>query len=263
MADNDDGRIVTERRGDLFLIAIDRPEKLNGFTPKMSRELAEAYTAYEDDDDARCAVLHANGDNFTAGLDLPKMAPHMKAGGELWPSHLIDPFDLRPPLRKKPVIAAVHGWCLTLGIELMLAADLTIAAGGTRFAQLEVKRGLMATGGATLRMVERAGWGAAMRYLLTGDEFDAETALRLGFVEEIVPRATLMATALERAQSIADQAPLAVRATRVSARQALREGWPAAIAEFRAIQTALLDSEDIEEGIRSFKDKRPARFRGR
>jgi len=168
----DPGRIVTERRRRLFLIGIDRPKKYNGFTPKMLTELAEAYTAYERDPEAWCAVLHAEGQHFTAGLQLSAF----DITAELIPPGLVDPLALQPPFRTKPVVVAVKGFCFTIGIELMLAADIVVAEEGTRFAQVEVKRGLAPFGGATIRFVERTGWGNAMRYLLTGDEFDPATA---------------------------------------------------------------------------------------
>jgi enoyl-CoA hydratase/carnithine racemase len=145
----------------------------------------------------------------------------------------------------------------------MLAADIVVAAHDCRFAQLEVKRGIMATGGATLRMMERAGWGHAMRYLLTGDEFDAATALRLGFVQEVVPAGSQFARALEIAERIAAQAPLAVRATIASSRLAVEQGDAAAIAQFRATQATLANSADAKEGVASFVEKRAARFSGR
>ena len=261
--DGSEGRITTEQRDGLFLIGIDRPAKLNGFTPHMLRSMAQAYTSYEHDAEARCAVVYAEGKNFTAGLDLPKVAPHLGSDSLMVEENEIDPFDLRAPFRSKPVIFAVHGICFTLGIEMMLAADIVIAASDTRFSQLEVKRGLMPTGGATVRMVERAGWGNAMRYLLTGDEFDAATALRLGFVQEVVEPGQQLKRATELAQQVAQQAPLAVSATINNARKALYEGPAAARAEFGKIQRGLLASEDFQEGLRSFKEKRPSRFSGR
>jgi enoyl-CoA hydratase/carnithine racemase len=252
-----------EQRDGLFLIGIDRPAKLNGFTPHMLRSMAQAYTSYEHDADARCAVVYAEGKHFTAGLDLPKVAPHLGSDSLMVEENEIDPFDLRAPFRSKPVIFAVHGICFTLGVEMMLAADIVIAASDTRFSQLEVKRGLMPTGGATIRMVERAGWGNAMRYLLTGDEFDAATALRLGFVQEVVDPGQQLARATELAQQVAQQAPLAVSDTINNARIALYDGPGAARAEFGKTQRGLLASEDFQEGLRSFKEKRPSRFSGR
>ncbi len=242
--DPTDGRITTEQRDGLFLIGIDRPAKLNGFTPAMLRGMAQAYTRYEHEPEARCAVVFAEGANFTAGLDLPKVAAYA-------------------PFRSKPVVFAVHGICFTLGIEMMLAADVVVAAADTRFAQLEVKRGLMPTGGATIRMVERAGWGNAMRYLLTGDEFDAPTALRLGFIQEIVEPGRQRERAVELAKIIAAQAPLAVISTMENAHVALREGPTAASALFGSTQSRLLASEDFQDGLRSFREKRAPKFRGR
>lgn len=262
-SDPADGRIVTERRDAIFLIGIDRPAKLNGFTPKMLRELAQAYTAFERDSAARCALLHAPGAHFTAGLDLPKVAPLLGGDTLLVERDEIDPLGTRAPYRSKPVVVAVQGICFTLGIELMLAADVVVAATDTRFAQIEVGRGLMPTGGATIRMVERAGWGNAMRYLLTGDEFDAATALRLGFVQEVVEAGRQIERALQIAQRIAAQAPLAVAATLANARSAQLDGVAAAVAQFGPQQSRLLGSADFQEGLRSFRDKRPPRFEGR
>ena len=153
----------------------------------MLTEMAEAFTAFQRDEEAWVGLLFAHGANFTAGLELDKVAPVMRERGSVYPVGTVDPLSLRPPLRTKPLVCAVQGICFTLGIELMLAADIVIAADDCRFAQIEVKRGIMPAGGATIRMVERAGWGNAQRYLLTGDEFGAAEALRLGFVQEVVP----------------------------------------------------------------------------
>ena len=258
-----DGRITTEKRGRVLIIRLDRPKKLNGFSIKMIKELAAAYTAFENDDEAWVGLLCAEGPHFTAGLQLDQIGPYMARGESLWPDGAIDPFGLRDPKRSKPLVVAVQGITYTIGIELMLAADVVVAAHNCRFAQLEVKRGIMATGGATVRMAERAGWGNAMRYLLTGDEFDAATALRFGFVQEVVPAGEEFARALAIAAKIAAQAPLAVRATIASVRKVAELGQDAAVAEFRAMQARLASSADAKEGVASFVDKRDARFEGR
>ena len=258
-----DGRITTEKRGRVFIIKLDRPRKLNGFSIKMIKELAAAYTAFENDTDAWVGLLCAEGPHFTAGLQLDQIGPFMARGESLWPDGAIDPFGLRDPKRTKPLVVAVQGITYTIGIELMLAADVVVAAHNCRFAQLEVKRGIMATGGATVRMMERAGWGNAMRYLLTGDEFDAATALRFGFVQEVVPAGEEFARALAIAEKIAAQAPLAVRATIASSRKVVEQGQDAAVAEFRTVQARLATSDDAKEGVASFVDKRDARFAGK
>jgi enoyl-CoA hydratase len=255
----DPGRIATEKRGRLFLIGIDRPKKYNGFTPKMLTELAEAYTAYERDPELWCAVLHAEGQHFTAGLQLSAV----DITAELIAPGLVDPLALQPPFRKKPVVAAVKGFCFTIGIELMLAADIVVAEEGTRFAQVEVKRGLAAYGGATIRFVERAGWGNAMRYLLTGDEFDPATAHRLGFVQEVVPQGQGLAKALEIAERIARQAPIAVRASRENSWIYATSGQDAAIADLAKQRAAIIKTEDFAEGVRSFNERRDGDFKGK
>jgi enoyl-CoA hydratase/carnithine racemase len=165
--------------------------------------------------------------------------------------------------RTKPMIVAVKGITYTLGIELMLAADIVVAADNCRFSQLEVKRGIMATGGATLRMAERAGLGNALLHLLTGDEFGSAEALRLNFVQRVVPAGTELDEALKLANAIAAQAPLAVVATRLNALKAVEHGPIAAMREFIDTQQGLSRSEDAAEGVRSFVERREARFQGR
>jgi enoyl-CoA hydratase len=261
-----EGRIVCEQRGALLLIGIDRPAKRNGFTPAMYRALAEAYTRLDDDDSLRVGVLHAVGAHFTAGLDLPSFAPLMQRGEKAFPDGLVDPADLGMPQyrrRTKPIVVAVQGITYTLGIELMLAADIVVAAVDCRFSQLEVKRGIMATGGATLRMAERAGSGNALLHLLTGDEFDAAEALRLNFVQKVVPVGAQLDDALRIAEAIAAQAPLAVVATRQNVVKAIEHGVAAAAQDFLSVQQRLSTSDDAAEGVRSFVEKRPARFTGR
>lgn len=261
-----EGGIDTEVKGHVLLIGINRPSKRNGFTPKMFRELAEAYTRLDDDPALRVGVLCAAGEHFTAGLDLPAYAPLMREGKPLTPDNLTDPFDLGQTgsrRRIKPMVVAVKGITFTAGIELMLGADIVVAASNCRFSQLEVKRCIMPTGGATLRMVQRAGFGNAMLHLLTGDEFDSAEAYRLNFVQKIVPPGDELDAALRIAQSIAEQAPRAVVATRLNAIKAVEHGPLAAVAEFIDTQQGLANSEDAAEGVRSFLEKRPARFMGR
>jgi enoyl-CoA hydratase/carnithine racemase len=258
-----DGQIKLEQRGHLLLIGIDRPEKRNGFTPKLFSELAAAYSQLENTPELRCGVLYAEGDHFTAGLDMPKIAPLRREGKPIIPPEQVDPFNLRAPLRTKPMVVALQGICFTVAIELMLASDIAIAADNCRFSQLEVKRGIMAGCGATFRMAQRAGWGNAMQILLTGDDFSAQDAYRYNFVQQVVPVGTQLAKAIEVAERITRQAPLAVRATMENGRLALNEGWQAAYAAVAETQRRLYNSEDAKEGVQSFVEKREARFVGR
>jgi enoyl-CoA hydratase/carnithine racemase len=232
----------------------------------MLRALAEAYTRLDDDPALRVGVLHAHGEHFTAGLDRPSFAPLMQRGEYAVPFGMVDPLNLGDAgwrRRTKPMVVAVKGITYTLGIELMLAADIVVAADDGRFSQLEVKRGIMATGGATLRMAERAGLGNALLHLLTGDVFDSAEALRLHFVQRVVPAGQELAEALRIAAQIAEQAPLAVVATRLNAWKAVEQGPLAAMVDFDAVQKGLANSEDAKEGVASFREKRTPVFRGR
>jgi enoyl-CoA hydratase/carnithine racemase len=164
--------------------------------------------------------------------------------------------------RVKPMLVAVQGITYTLGIELMLAADIVVAAEDCRFSQLEVQRGIMATGGATLRMAERAGMGNALLHLLTADVFDSAEALRLNFVQKVVPANGLLTEVMRIAEQIAARAPLAVVATRQNVLKAVEHGPLAAMHDFIAVQRMLSNSDDAAEGVRSFVEKRAARFAG-
>jgi enoyl-CoA hydratase len=260
-----EGQIDCTVHGAVLQICINRPAKRNGFTPKMFRELGEAYTRLDDDSALRVGVLCAAGDHFTAGLDLPTIAPLMQRGEKAVPLGLVDPLNLGMDgyrRRTKPMVVAVQGITYTLGIELMLAADIVVAADDCRFSQLEVQRGIMATGGATLRMAERAGMGNALLHLLTADVFDSAEALRLNFVQKVVPAAGLLAEAMRIAELIAAQAPLAVVATRQNVLKAVEHGPLVAMHDFLPVQQRLSRSEDAAEGVRSFVEKRAARFTG-
>ncbi|MEN9537841.1 MAG: hypothetical protein RLZZ126_76 [Pseudomonadota bacterium] len=260
------GSVDTQVVGNVLQICINRPAKRNGFTPRMFRELAEAYTRLDEDVSLRVGLLYAAGDHFTAGLDLPTIAPLMRRGEKAVPLGLVEPTDLGTPgyrRRVKPMVVAVQGITYTLGIELMLAADVVVAADDCRFSQLEVKRGIMATGGATLRMAQRAGTGNALLHLLTGDEFGSAEALRLNFVQRVVPRGQELPEALRIAQAIAEQAPQAVVATRQNVMKAVEHGPVLAMHDFIDVQTRLANTEDAREGVASFVERRPARFSGR
>jgi len=259
-----DGSINVSRLGALLLIEIDRAPKRNGFTPEMIAEYSAAISAYEADETAYCALLHAAGEHFTAGLDLARATQVWDRGESLYPAHLHDMFDLREPRRRKPLVIAVQGICFTVGVELMLTADIVVAAQDCRFAVSEVTRGIMACGGATIRLSGRAGWGNAMRWLLTGDEFDTPTAWRMGIVQEVTAPGAHFEKALEIADRIATRAaPLAVLETRANAQRALAQGEAAAAAQFDSVRAKLRLTADAKEGVASFREKRPAKFTGK
>jgi len=161
------------------------------------------------------------------------------------------------------MVAAVQGKCLTLGIELLLASDIRIASENATFAQIEIKRGIFPFGGATLRFPEVAGWGNAMRWLLTGDEFDAAEAWRIGLVQEVTAHGKQIEKAIEIAERIARQAPLGVRATIESAGKMQSEGFIKAAAHLTPQILELFKSEDAKEGVQSFLERREGNFSGK
>ncbi|HEY8559599.1 MAG TPA: crotonase/enoyl-CoA hydratase family protein [Pyrinomonadaceae bacterium] len=260
-----EAKITTERRGHVLLIGLNRPAKRNAFDTEMLDQLALAYAELEDDAEIRCGVLWAEGEMFTAGLDLAQVAPAVVENGVLkYPEGAIDPLNLYTErLRTKPLVAAVQGKCLTIGIELLLAADIAVAAENATFAQIEIKRGIFPFGGATLRFPERAGWGNAMRWLLTGDEFDAREALRIGLIQEITENGGHVAKAIEIAERISKQAPLGVRATVQSARMAQTNGFDKAKEHLTPQILELFASEDAKEGVQSFLERRDGNFKGK
>ena len=262
MSQSSSGRVSREQRGHILLLGLDRPSKRNAFDLDLLNDLTLAYGEFERNTDARVAIVFAHGEHFTAGLDLANIAPTLAAGWQP-PAGACDPWGVfGGPRVSKPVIVAAQGYCLTIGIELMLAADINLCASNTRFAQMEVQRGIFPFGGATLRFHQIAGWGNAMRWLLTGDEFDAHEALRLGLVQEVMASEDLLPRAIELANRIARQAPLGVQATLMSARLARMEGEAVAAAALPPMVDKLLNSEDAKEGVRAMVEKRPGVFKG-
>jgi enoyl-CoA hydratase len=260
-----ESKISVEQRGHILLIGLNRPAKRNAFDTEMLDQLALAYAELEDNPEIRCGVLWAEGEMFTAGLDLANVAPKVVEHGVLkYPEGAIDPLDLYGErVRTKPLLTAVQGKCLTIGIELLLASDIGVASENATFAQIEIKRGIFPFGGATLRFPERAGWGNAMRWLLTGDEFDAREALRIGLIQEVTENGKHVEKAIEIAERIAQQAPLGVRATIESARMVQTKGFAEAKEHLTPQILALFASEDAKEGVQSFLERREGNFTGK
>ncbi|MDQ1587907.1 MAG: enoyl-CoA hydratase [Microbacteriaceae bacterium] len=257
-------RILTERRGHVLLIGLNRPEKRNAADLELLRQLAGAYGELDRDPELRVGLVYAVGEHFTAGLDLADLGPRMTADGlDYVVEGGINPWQVSGEQLTKPVVVAVQGTCLTLGIELILASEVTVAAASTRFGQIEVTRGILPFGGATLRFPRSVGWGNAMRWMLTGELFDAAEAHRIGLVQEIVPDGEQFDRALAIAERIGAQAPLAVQATLANAKRAVREGDAAAETELQPALARLAGSEDARIGMQAFLTRTEADFVGR
>ena len=257
-------RITVERDGHVLLIGFNRVDKRNAADLRLLQELSLAYGELDRDPELRVGFVFAHGDHFTGGLDLADVGPSIASGGpKIVPEGGINPWAVDGRAVSKPIVMAVQGTCLTLGIELILASDIAIAADSTIFGQIEVSRGILPFGGATVRFPRAVGWGNAMRWLLTGDSFDASEALRIGLVQEVVPHGEQYARGLELANRIADQAPLAVQATLANARVAVREGDAAAEVTLLPELMRLAGTEDSRIGMESFITRQPAKFVGR
>ena len=257
--------VTVEQDGHVLLIGVDRAAKRNAWDLATIRGVGAAYDRLAADPDVRVGVVFGHGDHFSAGLDLAEVLPSVRTDGPavLSGQGAHDPFGLWGPPVPKPVVMAVQGIAFTLSIELALACDIVVAADDVRFRQLEVGRGILPFGGATLRAPRQLGWGNAMRFLLTGEEFGAAEALRIGLVQEVVPAGQQLRRAVELARLIAKQAPLGVYGTLANARVAQRaEAEQAAVAHLREVLPGLIDSADAAEGLQSFVERRSAVFTG-
>jgi enoyl-CoA hydratase len=169
--------VTVERRGQIVLIGINRPFIQNRIDPDIYIELAKAYYRYDHDPSLRAAVLFGHGDNFSRGIDVDAYQIFLSSGRTLLEERrTVDPLAKRGAALSKPLIVVVHGDTWNMAHELFLAADVRIGAADTRFAQDETSHGRFPGGGATVRFVREAGWGNAMRYMLTGDHWSAEEA---------------------------------------------------------------------------------------
>ncbi len=254
-------RVYSETHGHILRIVIDNASKKNAFVPSMMEELSAALTELDRNPDLWVGVLCAEGDHFTAGLDMPRFFGPDAEQRER-PEGNIDPFGLQNAC-SKPVVTAVQGITFTVGIEMMLAGDIVVAADSCRFCQMESKRGIAPLGGAHFRFITRSGWGNAMYHLLLCDEFDAAEALRCGLVQEVVPHGTQGDRAMEIAGLIAKNAPLGIQVTKKAGRAYIEQGERAAIDILPEVRETVFGTEDAAEGIRSFMERREAVFAGR
>lgn len=227
--------------------------------------LAEVFYQYEHDASLRSAVLFGHGEHFSRGIDVDASQAALIAGQRtLTGTNFVDPLGNGPAHRTKPLVVAVHGDTWNLGHELYLAGDIRVAAANTRFGQDENTHGRSPGGGATVRFVRDAGWGNAMRYMLTGDHWSAEESYRMGVTQQIAPtqEATLEA-AVAIARKIAACAPLSIKATLASAHQIIDPIEADALSKLGAQYSALYRTEDFLEGRRAEAEGRLPKYLGK
>jgi enoyl-CoA hydratase/carnithine racemase len=257
--------ITVERRDDIVLVGLNRPNIYNRVDPPTRAKLAETMYQYEHDPTLRALVLFGHGDNFSRGIDVDAAQANLIAGQRTPPrTDVIDPLGNSQPHRTKPVVAVVHGDTWNMGHELYLACDVRVAAANTRFGQDENTHGRFPGGGATVRFVREAGWGNAMRYMLTGDHWTAEESYRMGVTQQIAPTPeAALEAGIALARKIAACAPLGVKATLASAHQVIDPVEADALSKLGAQYAALYRTEDFLEGRRAEAEGRPPKYKGK
>lgn len=257
-------KLTIERRDQVALLGLHRPTAENRIDPETFLALAKALYDYDNDPSLRAAILFGHGERFSRGIDVEAYRAVANSGGPLaGVTQVINPLNYGLMRRKKPLIVAVHGDTWNLAHELFLSADIRVAAADTNFGQDENSHGRFPGGGSTVRFVREAGWGNAMRYMLTGDHWTAQDAYRMGVLQEIVktPQGALD-RAFEVATKIAACAPLGVVTTLTSAHLAVDSGDAEAFSKLGAQYAALYRTKDFIEGLSAQAEGCPPVFHG-
>jgi len=259
--------LTVERDGSTVIVTMNRPEARNAFSLPMLVGLADAWAEIDGDDEVRCAILTGAGGTFCAGADLKAM------GGSQQPDAYRQRMEADPDLHwkallrhhhvKKPLIAAVEGYAVAGGTEILQATDIRVAAESATFGVFEARRGLFPLGGSTVRLARQIPYTVAMEILLTGRAVSATEAERIGLVGRVVPDGQALAEAKRIAALIGENGPLAVEAIKRSVRET--EGLPEdeALKIELEIGWPIFGTEDAKEGPRAFAEKRPPAFKRR
>jgi enoyl-CoA hydratase len=265
--------LLYEKRDGIAVLTMNRPEVRNALNAEMLCRLADAWQDVTDDPEIRVAILTGAGENaFCAGADLDRLVRMMQglrppeteydhrivADYTLIYKGLLRSFDV-----VKPVIAAVKGFCVAGGTEILQTTDIRVAAEDARFAIAEVKWSLFPMGGSTVRLPRQIPYCNAMEILLTGEQFSAADALRFGLVNRLVPSARVLDEARRYADIICGNGPLAVQAVKRSVLAGLGRPTAEALEKEMEIGIPVSTSEDAREGTKAFKEKRKPVFRGR
>jgi E-phenylitaconyl-CoA hydratase len=260
MADSYDN-IIYEKRGPIAVLTINREKQLNAIDGRTSREMLSAWEDFRDDPDLRVAILTGVGEkSFSTGMDLVATARgENQFEGRPAP---FGGFTKRLPIYK-PIIAAINGFCLAGGMELALTCDIRICTPDARFGLPEVRWAIMPGAGGTQRMPRAIPQAWANYLILTADQMDAETALRIGLVSHIVPREELMDRAMAIANMICERGPLAVRTAKEAIARGMDMPLDHGLAYEDVLLTRLMATEDAREGPRAFAEKRKPEYKGR
>ncbi|AIR03159.1 2,3-dehydroadipyl-CoA hydratase [Cedecea neteri] len=252
--------LLSQQSGRVLTLTLNRPQARNALNNALLTQIAEALEAAQQDESIGAVVITGNERFFAAGADLKEMASRDM------PATLNDP---RPQLWArierfpKPLMTAVNGYALGAGCELALLSDIIVAGDNARFGLPEIMLGIMPGAGGTQRLIRSVGKALAYRMVLSGEAIDAPQALRAGLVAEVHPAALTLEYAQKLAASIARHAPLALQAAKNALQQAQNTGLSQGLLQERQLFTLLAATEDRQEGIAAFLEKRPAEFKGR
>jgi len=252
--------IEYEKQGKIATFTLNRPEVYNAQNLQLLKELHEAMIDFRDDPDMWVGIITGAGDKaFCAGADIKETIPFMKENkGKFWsfPSTPMRGMDMW-----KPLIAAINGLTLGGGLELALACDIRIASESSKLGVPEVKLGIIPGAGGTQRLPRMIPWCKAAQLLFTGDPIDAQEAYRIGLVNEVVPSGKVMSTAKKWAERICKVGPLAVRAAKESMVRGSNMSLDDGLRLEDSLETFLLGTEDFEEGVAAFLEKRKPEFK--
>ncbi len=252
--------ILTETRGKVGLVTLNRPEVRNALNRQLLHELMDALESFDNDDTVGAMVVTGNEKAFAAGADIKEMAENSVA--QMKKSDFISTFSRIMTIRK-PVIAAVSGWALGGGMEIALACDMIVASESARFGQPEITLGVIPGAGGTQRLARALGKPIAMEMILNNRMLSAVEALEFGLVNRVVEVEAYLDEAVKLAGEIADRAPVAVRAAKKMINQAFERGLSDGLSEERQEFYNLFATEDQKEGMRAFTEKRPPQWKGK
>jgi len=265
--------LIYEKKGPIAYITLNRPEAQNAFDPETVVEIVEAWKDYLEDDTLRCAILTGTGDEvFSSGADLKRLIPLIT--GARQPETEADKIVQKDPyitqkafLRNskiyKPIIAAINGTAIAGGFEILYSTDIRIAAEGAMFGLQEAKWSIVPMMGSTVKLPRQIPYAKAMEIMLTGELFDAQEALQLGFINKVVPKGQVMAEAERYADIIVKNGPLAIKAIKQGVLEGIGLPLKDGLAKELEYGIPVFLSEDAKEGPRAFKEKREPQFKGK
>lgn len=256
-----------EKSEHVAIVTLNRPEVHNAINFEMSRALVEALTAFRDDEDLWVAIVTGAGDKaFSAGADLHNLGKFYRESTPMQRRHRAETQPgfggLTRNLRVwKPIIAAVNGYCFGGGLELALACDIRIASENAQFGLTETSWGIIPGAGGTQRLPRLVPVGVALEMIFAAKRIDAHEALRIGLVNKVTPSAELMEAALELAAQICANAPLAVQTAKMAVWQGLELSLEEGLRLEQALGEPLRQTEDVQEGVAAFAEKRKPQFK--